>query len=409
MKIVILGGGYAGILTAKALEKELKNHKDVNITLIDKNPYHTLLTQLHEVAGGRVKPSAVRVPYDMIFGKSSVEIVLDEVKTFDFSNHKLLSDEHSYDYDFLVIGTGSRPDFFGIDGVERYGYKLWSYKEAVTIRSMIYEQFEIASQIGSPAKRRERLNFVIAGGGFTGVEFAGELASWKKRLCKHFKIDPSEVGIYLVEATSDILNVITPSLRKKSKRYLEKLGVEVLTNSAIEKMEDNRIILNNGSVITGSLIWTAGIKGNPYIQKSDIQYDERRHWINVNQYLQSLSYENVFSVGDSLFYIYNDRPIPKVVETCMQSAALVAKNIKKLIDGKVPVPFQPKYHGSLVSIGPFYAVAKIGAFRFKWLFATGLKHFTNIHYLYSIGGIKLKIKYLQDQFIDRFLNRKEIS
>jgi NADH dehydrogenase len=361
------------------------------------------------VAGGRTKPSAVKIPYDMIFGKSNVNVIQDEIKNFDFVNRKLFSEKHSYDYDYLVIGTGSRPDFFGIDGIERYGYKLWSYKEAVTIRSMIYEQFHRASQTSSLTKRRELLNFVVAGGGFTGVELAGELASWKKRLCKHFQIDPEDAKVYLVEATDEILNVLAPPLRKKSRSYLEKLGVEILTSCTINKMEDNLIFLSSGDTISGSLIWTAGIKGNPYIQKSDIQFDEKKHWINVNENLQSLSHDNVFSVGDSLFYIYNDRPIPKVVETCMQSASLVSKNIVRHIRGQVLLPFHPKYHGSLVSIGPFYAVAKIGSWRFKWLFATFLKHFTNIHYLYGIGGVRLKLKYLQDQFIDRFLNIKEVS
>jgi NADH dehydrogenase len=173
-------------------------------------------------------------------------------------------------------------------------------------------------------------------------------------------------------------------------------------------MEGNRIFLKNGGVITGSLIWTAGIKGNPYIQKSDIHYDEKRHWINVNDNLQSLSYDNVFSVGDSLFYIYKDRPIPKVVETCMQSADLVAKNIARLIRKTSLFPFHPKYHGSMVSIGPFYGIAQIGNMKLKWLFATALKHLMNIHYMHVIGGFRLDFKYIQDQFIDRFLNRKEV-
>jgi len=409
MKILILGGGYAGILTAKALEKKLKHRKDVSITLIDKNPYHTLMTQLHEVAGGRVSPNAVRIPFDMIFRKGHVSVMQDEIKEFDFQNRKLLSNNNSYDYDFLVIGTGSRPDFFGIYSAERYGYKIWSYKEAVTIRSMIYEQFEIASTMSNSSKIRERLNFVIAGGGFTGVELAGEIASWKKSLCKHFNIDNSDVGLFLVEASPDILNALDNFLRKNCRRYLEKLGVEILTNCSIEKMEGNNIYLGNGNVIKGSLIWTAGIKGNPYIQKSDINYDEKRHWINVNDSLQSLSHENVFSVGDSLFYIYDDKPVPKVVETCMQSADLVAKNIIQLIYKMPLLHFHPKYHGSMVSVGSYYGVAKVGKIKLTWLFATALKHLMNLHYMHVIGGFKLDFKYIKDQFIDRFFNRKEVE
>ena len=411
MKVLILGGGYAGILTAKALEKEFRGQKNISITLIDKNPYHTLMTQLHEIAGGRVKSTAVKIPYDRIFRKSAVTMIQDEVREFDFENQRLLSERHQYDYDYLVIATGSRPDFFGITGAERYGYKMWSYKEAIAIRSMIYDQFYTASQIGSPIKQRERLSFVIAGGGFTGVELAGEIASWKKRLCKHFGIDQSIPAIYLVEAAPDILQVLGSKSAKKGRAYLEKLGVTVLTDCAIDKMEENQIWLRNGTMIPGSLIWAAGIKGNPYIQKADIHCDEKRHWVNVNAHLQSISHDNVFSVGDALFYIYKDRPVPKVVETCKYSAALVAKNIRRLGKGESLLPFHPKYHGSIVSVGPYYAIAKVGSIRIKWLFATALKHVINLRYLLGIGGVRLCCRYVNDQFVSRFMNfvtKKEV-
>ena len=406
MRILILGGGYAGILTAKALEKELGFKRDKNITLIDKNPYHTLLTQLHEVAAGRVSPSAVRIPYDMIFEESVVSVVQDEIKGFDFERGRVLSDSGGYGYDYLIIATGSRPDFFGIPGVERYGYKLWSYKEAVAIRSMIYDRFHLASETLAPSQRRRLLSFVIAGGGFTGVELAGDLASRKKALCRHFDVDASEVSVYLVEAMPEILNVLAPSLRKKSRGYLEKMGVKVLTDCAIGKVEADSVFLKSGDVLEGCLIWTAGIKGNPYILKSDISYDEKKHWINVNAHLQSLSHDNVFCVGDSLFYEHQNRPVPKVVETCMQSATLVAKNIRRIINGKEPLTFHPKYRGSMVSIGPFYGVAQMGSIKLKWLFATAAKHFAHIHYMHTIGGLKLGHKYIKDQFVDRIFFRE---
>jgi len=408
--ILILGGGYAGIHTAKVLEKKLKNRRNIRIQLIDKNPYHTLMTQLHEVAGYRVKPHAVRIPYDSIFKNDSVQVIQDEVKEFDFVNRVLISGNNKYNYDYLVIATGSRPDFFGVEGVEKYGYKMWSYKEAVTVRSMIYDQFSEASKTSSSAQRGDRLRFVIAGGGFTGVELAGELGFWKKSLCREFDIDYGVVEIYLIEAMTDILNTFPPGLRKKSKSYLKKLGVEVVTNCAISKVDGNKIFLGSGQTLNGTLIWTAGIKGNPYIKNADINYDEKRHWINVNEYTQSASHENVFCVGDSLLYVYKGRPVPKIIETCIQSGDLAAKNIIRLIDGKRMKVFEPKYHGSMVSIGPIYGVAKIGAIRFKWLFATLIKHLANLHYLHGIGGIKLDLDYINNQFIDlflRFFKKKE--
>ena len=400
MKVLILGGGYSGILTAKALEKNIKS---ISITLIDKNPYHTLMTELHEIAGGRVRAGAVKIPYGMVFKKkSAVKVVQDEIKNFDLQNNKISSDNNSYEYDYLVIATGSRPEFYGVEGVERYGYKMWSYREAIAIRSLIYDHFQIASGIGSPTKRRKYLTFVVAGGGFTGVELAGEIASWKKRLCKQFGIERSEPSVYLLEAAPDILTAIGPRFSQVAKKYLKKLNVDVLTGSAVEKMEGDQIFLTNGDVIDGTLIWTAGIKGNPYIEKSDINLEH--DFINVNEHLQSLSCENVFSVGDALYYIYNERPIPKVIETCKQSADLAAKNILLHKNQKALASFRPKYHGSIASIGPYYGVAKVGNMKVKWLFATALKHVINLRYLIGIGGFKLCYKYLDDQFINRFMN-----
>jgi NADH dehydrogenase len=400
-KVVVLGGGYAGISTAKALEKKFKNRPDLEVQMIERNTYHTLLTELHEVAGGRVSPRSVRIGLNRLFKTGKVQIVQDKIDNIDFDEQLLHSANESYPYDYLVIATGSRPFFFGLQGIETLGFKLWSYKEAVVVRDHIYDCFHNASTVSNREKRKKMLSFVVAGGGFTGVEMAGELGEWKNKLCKQFSIDKEEVSIYLLEALPNILNIFDLDLANKCKKRLEKLGVQVLTQCGIERVDKDGIYLNTKRKIEGTLIWTAGIQGNPYLENMDIKYD-RRFRVEVNEFMQSVQHKNVFCAGDTISYLYNEKPLPQIVETAVQSGESVADNIGRLLAEKKMKPFIPNYHGVMVSVGSVYAVAKLKSIKLSGLLATGLKHLVNVHYLFGIGGLSVIFDYLNHEFTDRF-------
>jgi len=182
-KVVIVGAGYAGIEAALTLNKKKKKDK-IEITLIDKNPYHTLLTEIHEVAGNRVSEEAVRIPLRSIFKYTDVNLVLDEIKEFDLDNNTLRSEDNTYHYDYLILAMGSTPNFFGIPGLKEHAFTLWSFEDAVKIREHIKRTFILAEQEKDSEKRKRLLTFVVAGAGFTGVEMIGELAIWVKSLCR---------------------------------------------------------------------------------------------------------------------------------------------------------------------------------------------------------------------------------
>lgn len=401
-RIVILGGGYGGIAAAKKLISLVKSRDPVEIILIEKNPYHTLMTQLHETAGGRTNAMATRIPYERIFRnvkKVEMNVIHDTIEKVDFKNNVLISADNSYSYDYLAVATGSRPEFFGVEGAELCAFKLWSYKEAVVIREHVRDCFLLASKEQSGEKRKRLLSFVIAGGGFTGVEIAGELASFTRRLCRKYEIPRREVSISLVEAAPSILTTLPEKSVNTAVKYLEKLGVSIFCNSGIEKVTRDEIFLNTGRILEGSLIWSAGIKGNPCVQGSGISTDNRVR-IETDEYLQAVSADNVYCIGDAVSCMYHDRRMPQVVENARQSGQVAAENIYADIKGRSKKKYEPKFHGSMLSIGPFYSIAKVGSLNLKWCLGTALKHLVNLHYHWALGGLALAGEYLKWQFAD---------
>lgn len=402
-KIVILGGGYGGIAAAKRLIRLIKPSDPLEIQIIERNSHHTLMTQLHETAGGRTSAQATRISYEEIFKKvknTELTVIHDTIEKVDFQAKILKSENRTYSFDYLAVATGSRPEFFGVDGAEQCAFKLWSYKEAIVIREHIKDCFCLARGTSSGRERKKLLTFSVAGGGFTGVEMAGELASFVKKLCREYEIPREEVSLYLIEAAPSILNTLPEKLAKKASGYLEKLGVTILCNAGIQKVGFDSFSLNNGKEIEGSLIWSAGIKGNSCLQGSDASTDERIR-LETNGYLQSVSYDYVYCVGDAISYTYKDKRLPQVVENALQSGRQAAENIYADFSGKEKKAYAPKFHGSMLSIGPFYGVARAGGISLKWCFGTVLKHLVNLHYHWMIGGVPLTSKYLKWQFADK--------
>ncbi|MGC9311152.1 MAG: NAD(P)/FAD-dependent oxidoreductase, partial [Sediminispirochaetaceae bacterium] len=185
-KIVVLGGGYGGITALKKLYRRFRKKADIEITLIDKNPYHTLLTEIHEVAGSRVEPDAVQISFARIFGGTRIKRVTDTIVDIDFENNTLKSESSSYRYDYLIIGAGGEPEFFDIPGVQENSFTLWSFEDAMRLRNQIEYRFREAAREPDSARRRRMLTFVIAGAGFTGIELAGEIIERKKTLCREY-------------------------------------------------------------------------------------------------------------------------------------------------------------------------------------------------------------------------------
>ncbi|MFT9496705.1 FAD-dependent oxidoreductase [Anaerosolibacter sp.] len=402
-RVVVLGAGYAGVDAALTLHKKLKND-DVSISIIDKNNRHTLLTELHEVAGNRVDEESVKIYLDEIFKYTKVNIIQDEITSIDFDGQTLTSDNNTYAYDYLVVGCGSEPAFFGIEGMQENSFTLWSLEDAKKINKHIRTMFQLASKEQNIERRKEYLTLVVGGGGFTGIEMVGELIQWRDVLCKEYNISKNEVRLVVVEAMDKILAVYPQDLIDKAMNYLKTNGVEVMTNSPVTKVTPDRLEIKDGRVVpTNTLIWTGGVKVSSFVEKIGLPPAERgRGRIAVNEYTQSTAYPNVFLIGDNSFFTEEDgKPLPLLVESAIQTGKSAGKNIANLIHHKPLETCKPKLHGTMVSIGRKYAVAETMGMKTSGLMAMFIKHLVNIHYQFEVAGFEQVIRYLKHQFVHK--------
>ncbi|MDC7232957.1 MAG: FAD-dependent oxidoreductase [Spirochaetales bacterium] len=400
-KIVILGGGYAGVHAGKLLHKIYRKNDEVQISLIDTNPYHTIMTELHEIAGGRVDNGCVKISFDRIFGGKKVDVFQDKITKVDREKQQLVSDTATYDYDYLIMGTGAESTDFGIPGVKEHSFPLWSYKDALDIKDHIREMFRQASYEKDPKVRKKLMTFVVAGAGFTGVEMIGELIEKVPQMCRDYKIDPDDVQLINVEGLDSILKMIPEKPRMKAQRYMEKKGVKIMLNSLITKAEEGSFTLKDGTVIEcGTLIWTCGIKGGSFGVSTGLTIGHVDR-LKVKETMQSVDHDNLYVVGDAQWLLEDERPIPQIVEAAEQTAHTAVMNIKAQIEGKeADHKFKSNFHGFMVSIGGRYAVSHTGGFSMSGIPAVAIKHLVNVYYLHTVCGVNGWWKYLQHEIFD---------
>jgi NADH dehydrogenase len=403
--IIVLGGGYGGVLTAKKLGNRLRKQRDVRITLIDRKPYHTLLTELHEVAANRVEEDSIKVDLKKIFaGFRNVDVVMDDIDGIDFDGKVLQGALKSYTYDYLVIGTGSKPTFFGIPGADEHALTLWSYEDAVHLKEHTLRMFRKAAQEKNPQTRKELLTFVVVGGGFTGIEMIGELAEFTQVLCKEFYIDPSEVTLHVADMVKTILPILPEKLIKKSEKHLRKLNVNIITDAKITEVKANSVTVGGKEIFSRTVIWTAGVEGSELVEELDLEKKGRQR-ILTNEYLQSADNQDVYVVGDNIFYIPDGatNPVPQMVENAEQAAPIIAYNIAADIRKTEKKAYKPTFHGTMVCIGSRYGVANVGTpkrmFQFSGFIALAIKHLINLLYLFQVCGFNKCYHYILHEFI----------
>lgn len=387
--IIILGAGYGGVAAGQTLHKKLKKHPDSTITLIDKNPYHTLLTELHEVAGNRIEEDAIKVDLEKIFSSTRVNLIQDEINDIDFENQILNSNDHQYSYDYLIIGAGSKPSHCGVEGVDEHAFTLWSIDDSLSIKDHVENCMQEARITDDPAKRKELLSFAVAGGGFTGVEMVGELIEWLDDYSKKYNIPRDEIEIYNFEGLDKILPSLSDELVQKAMNYMRKKGVNVETGEFVDRIEKNRLILNDGEEIKAStIIWTCGVQAADFAADSGLATD-RANRIKVNKYLQTTDYSNVYAIGDNAAAPWkNDEILPALVESAQQTGECAAENIVAEIKGGSKEELDPNLHGVMVSVGSSFAVAEVMGLSLTGIPAMFMKHSVNMFYRFEIGGIK---------------------
>lgn len=408
--IVIVGAGYSGILTAKKLAKRFKKTPDVTITIIDKNPFHTMLTELHEVAASRVDEDSIKISLKKVFAGRKVKVVHDTVTSINFEGKKVVGSAGDYQYDFLVLAAGSKPSFYGVPGAEENSFKLWSYEDAVILKDRIHNLFRQAACETDATKRKKLLSFYVVGAGFTGVEMVGELAEYVPILCEKYEIDRSEVTLFDVDGLSRVIPNLTEKLSAKVARRLEKMGVTLIMNATVSEVGSDFIELKKDGVsnnyTAGTVIWAAGIQGSDITQEAGKNLElTRGARVQVDSYLRSSKDEKVFIAGDNMYYVPEgeERPVPQMVENCEQCADTIAHNLACALTGQGEMEtYKPAFHGVMVSIGGRYGVAQVGLpghmFSLASFFAMFTKHFINIIYFIQVLGWNKIFSYAKHEF-----------
>lgn len=409
-KIVVIGAGYAGVLTAKKLAKKFKKSNDVEITIIDKRPFHTMLTELHEVAAARVDEDSIKISLQKVFAGRKVKVVLDTVQSVDYEKRLIEGTHGSYTYDYLVLAAGSRPTYYGVKGAEEYSYKLWSYEDAVILKERIEDVFRQASMEPDEKKRRKLLTFYMVGAGFTGVEMIGELAEYTPILCEKFEIAKDEVTLVNVDGLSRPIPNLPEKLSKKVEKRLTKMGVTLKMSSFVSAIGKDFIELKQGDEIVrydaNTIIWGAGIESCELTAQAASSHEMQRGGrVQVDKYLRSVKDDHVYVIGDNMYYVPEgeERPVPQMVENCEQSAVVAANNIAAAVkDEKDMKEYKPSFHGVMVCIGGRYGVAHVGLpghfFSLPSFLAMFAKHFINIIYFIQVLGWNKIFSYMKHEF-----------
>ncbi|MDT2227217.1 NAD(P)/FAD-dependent oxidoreductase [Enterococcus faecalis] len=400
--IVVVGAGYAGVSATKFLAKKFKKDTDVTITLIDRHSYHTMMTELHEVAGGRVEPEAIQYDLQRLFSrKKNVKLVTDTVTGIDKENKVVKTLAGSYPFDQLILGMGGEPNDFGTPGVKENGFTLWSFDDAVKIRHHIEATVAKAAIEPDAEVRKAMLTFVVCGSGFTGIEMVGELIDWKDRLAKDAKIDPDEITLMVVEAMPTILNMLSRNDAAKAERYLEKKNVQLLLNSPIVEVAADHIKLKDGSEVpTHTLIWTAGVKATS--DAADFGLEAARgSRLVANEYMQAKGYEdkNIYIIGDLVYYEETpNTPTPQIVQAAEQTGHTAAANIVADIKGSEKHAFKGNYQGFMVSIGAKWGVANLfDKIHLSGFLAIIMKHIVNLKYFFDIRSGYYMFQYIMHE------------
>ena len=385
-QILILGGGYGGVLTALTARKYL-SAAEASITIVNRFPTHQIITELHRLAGGSIAEKAVSLPLNKLLGSKDVNIVVDSVKEIKPNDKKVvLESGNVLSYDALVVALGSETNYFGIPGLEENSLVLKSVADANRIREHVEARLDAYKKSGSKADA----TIVVGGGGLTGVELVGEFADKLPEVCRSKGIDFNDISLYCVEAGPAVLPIFPKVLIERAVESLSKRGVTFITGVAITEATKTSVSLKDGNVIESStIIWTGGVKGNPVVGSSGLAEDRGRS--TVTQTLQSTSHADVFLAGDCavVFPEGGERPYPPTAQLAWQMGETVGYNLSVMVKGGVMDKFVPVFSGTLGSLGRKDAVGTIGgnSTQLKGLPATLMKEASNVRYLSHIQGI----------------------
>jgi NADH dehydrogenase len=370
-RVVIVGGGFAGLNAARSLRRA-----PVAITLVDRRNFHLFQPLLYQVATGMLSPANIAAPLRWIVERqANCEVLLGEVRDIDVVNRLVSLDGVQIPYDTLVVAAGARHSYFGHLEWERFAPGLKTIEDATEIRRRLLVAFELAEREPDARGRRSLLTFVIVGGGPTGVELAGAMAEIARHSIRHEfrRIDPSEAQILLVEAAERILPAYPADLSAKAQQSLERLGVVVRTNTKVSAVESDHVVVEWGGarerLATQNVVWAAGVEASPLARELAAATGaalDRAGRLEVEPDLTLPGHPEIFVLGDMATYSHQTgKPLPGVAPVAIQQGRFAARLVASRLRGRRPPKFHYRDRGNLATIGRSAAVADFGKLHFS--------------------------------------------
>jgi len=413
-KVVIIGAGFGGLTAAKTLAKY-----NIPTTIIDKTNHHVFQPLLYQVATTALSPADIATTIRSVFSENkNVKVFLGEVTSIDKENKKVLFNGSEIDFDYLIVAAGSRHSYFGKNDWEKYAPGLKTLNDALKIREKILLSLESAEKETDPAKKQKYLNFVVIGGGPTGVELAGAISEIvSKNVIPDFRnIDASMTKVYLVEAMSKILTTYPDKLSTRALEDLKKLKVDVILNEKVTEVNEKGVRVGERFIESNNILWAAGNQVSPLIKSLGTETEKSGRAV-VKDDLSLKENENIFIIGDAAA-VQNDKGeyLPAIAPVAMQQGRYVAKVISKSLSANKRKKFKYNDRGTMATIGKAKAVGVVKGFKLSGFLAWLAWSF--IHIMYLIGfrnrlrvmiewiwyyitnrpGIRLIVKYTEASF-----------
>ena len=380
-RVVIIGAGFGGLRTAHTLR-----NAPVDVTVIDRNNHHLFQPLLYQVATAGLSPADISEPIRHILHRQrNTTVLMDEVTDIDLEQQQVITQDRSVPYDYLIVATGAKHSYFGHNEWEPYAPGLKSVTDATFLRAKILMSFEQAEMETDPERIESLLTFVLVGAGPTGVEMAGAIAELAHAaLARDFRhIDPRSARVILVEALPGILPAFEEGLAKQAHAALHRLGVEVRTNSPVEAIDEDGVVIAGKRLPTKNVIWTAGVAASPAGTWLKAEVD-RAGRVKVNNDLTLPDHDNVFVIGDTSSLMQDGKPLPGVAPVAMQEGTYVGEVIThRVSDGKTLPPFHYKNKGNLATVGRSFGIVDLGQIRFSGFLAWVA--WLVVHIFYLIG------------------------
>jgi len=381
-KVVIIGGGFGGLWAAKALA-----NKPVDVTLIDRKNHHVFQPLLYQVATAVLSPGEIAQPIRRILHYAkNIEVILGEAVGFDTGDNKVVLDDGSeVAFDYLIVAAGARHAYFGRDNWEVSAPGLKTLEDALEIRRRVLLAFELAERDQYLTGSHDPLNFVIVGGGPTGVELAGAIADIARQaLSKDFKaIDTRKSKVVLFEGSDRVLGTFASDLSESAKSQLESLGVDLRLNSFVTDIAPGKVKVGDDWIECEVVLWATGVAASPIGKLLGVEIDKAGR-VFVEPDLSIPGHKNIFVIGDmASLKQENGDPVPGVSPAAMQMGTLTAKNILAEIKGKERKNFRYVDKGTMATIGRSKAIAHVAGLKFRGFIAWML--WLGLHIFFLIG------------------------